>query len=77
MMLVPNGKGSYVMQVRFKDGDNTEITVDSGAEESVCPWDWGLHFGTKPIEGWMNFRDASGNPIEHYGKRDVLVTSPF
>jgi len=73
----PNGKGSYVMQVCFKNGCKTEITVDSGAEESVCPWDWGSQFEMHPVNNWMNFRDASGNPIEHYGRRDVLVTSTF
>ena len=77
MMLKPNGRGSYVMQVRFHEGDKTEVTVDSGAEESVCPWDWGLQFGTKSADRWMNFRDASGNRIPHYGTRDVLVSSGF
>ena len=38
MMLKPNGKGSFVMQVKFSNGEQTEITVDSGAEENVCPW---------------------------------------
>ena len=41
MMFEPNGKGSFVMQVKFRNGENTEITVDSGAEENVCPWGWG------------------------------------
>ena len=38
LMLKPNGKGSYLMQVSFNHGTATEITVDSGAEENVCPW---------------------------------------
>ena len=37
LMIKPNGKGSYLMQVRFVNGEETEITVDSGAEENVCP----------------------------------------
>ena len=41
MILKCNGKGSYLMQVRFLGGEKTEITVDSGAEEKVCPWEWG------------------------------------
>ena len=77
MLLRPNGKGSYLMQVRFINGEETEITVDSGAEENVCPWGWGLQFETKEADKWMNFRNASGGNIEHYGKRDVIVTSPF
>ena len=77
MMLKPNGKGSYMMEVSFVGGGKTEITVDSGAEENVCPWEWGSQFETKAADRWMHFRNASGGHIEHYGKRDVLVTSPF
>ena len=65
------------MEVSFVGGGRTEITVDSGAEESVCPWDWGEQFEIKAAEKWMNFRNASGGNIRHYGRRDVLVTSPF
>ena len=77
MMLKPNGKGSYLMDVSFVGGGRTQITVDSGAEENVCPWEWGLQFGTKPVEKWMNFRNASGGNIPHWGKRDVFVESSF
>ena len=77
MMLKPNGKGSYLMEVQFVGGEKTEITVDSGAEENVCPWEWGSQFDTKEADRWMNFRNASGGRIEHWGKRDVFVTSPF
>ena len=77
MMLRPNGKGSYMMEVSFVGGEKTEITVDSGAEENVCPWEWGAQFETKAADKWMHFRNASGGHIEHYGKRDVLVASPF
>ena len=77
MMLKPNGRGSYLMEVCFVGGGRTEITVDSGAEENVCPWDWGSQFTTRQVDRRMNFRNASGGYIEHYGQRDVLVTSPF
>jgi hypothetical protein len=77
MMLKSNGKGSYLMDVCFVGGERTEITVDSGAEENVCPWGWGEQFEVKPANTWMNFRNASGGFIEHFGKRDVLVKSPF
>ena len=43
--LRPNGKGSYLMDVVFEGGGKAEITVDSGAEESVCPWEFGQQFG--------------------------------
>ena len=42
LMLRPNGRGSYLMDVSFLGGKKTEITVDSGAEENVCPKDWGI-----------------------------------
>ena len=78
MMLKPRGKGSYVMEVQFVGGEKTMITVDSGAEESVCPWEWGERlFGTQQAREHMNFRDASGGMIPHWGKREVKVTSTF
>ena len=76
-MLRPNGKGSYLMDVSFVGGGRAEITVDSGAEESVCPWDWGVQFEVKPASKWMTFQNASGGVINHYGTREVMVVSPF
>ena len=77
LMLRPNGKGSYLMDVCFVGGGRAEITVDSGAEESVCPWDWGSGFAIKPASKWMTFKSASGDIINHYGTREVMVVSPF
>ena len=77
LMLRPNGKGSYLMDVSFAGGGRTEITVDSGAEESVCPWGWGEQFGVRPADRWMTFKNACGGTINHYGTREVLVESPF
>ena len=78
MMLKPQGKGSYVMDVEFVGGEKTVITVDSGAEESVCPWEWGEKlFGTTAAESWMTFKNASGGNIPHWGKREIKVVSPF
>ena len=65
------------MDVNFVGGEKTEITVDSGAEENVCPWDWGRQFGMRPAEKYLNFRNASGGWIEHFGSRDVVVGSSF
>ena len=76
-MLTSSGKGSYLMNVSLVGGGKTEITVDSGAEENVCPWGWGEHFEVKPADRWMSFKNAGGGSIEHYGERDVLVSSPF
>ena len=65
------------MDVSFVGGGRTEITVDSGAEENVCPWNWGLKFGTRSVDHPMSFRNASGGVIEHYGSRVVKVESTF
>ena len=66
-----NGRGSYLMDVSFSGGEKTSITVDSGAEESVCPWEWGEKFRVIESEKPMNFRNASGGMITHWGHRDV------
>ena len=67
------------MEVRFNGGGPTEITVDSGAEENVCPWEWGSEFATKPPGAGMerNFKSASGESIKHYGERNVRVIAIF
>ena len=72
-----SGRGSYLMSVRFVGGEKTEITVDSGAEENVCPWEWGKQFKMVDANSWTHFRDASGGTIAHHGRRDVQVQSPF
>ena len=64
MMLQPRGRGS--------------ITVDSGAEESVCPWEWGERLvGTQHSKEHMRFKNAIGGIIPHWGMREVKVTSTF
>ena len=77
LMLKPTGRGCYVMQVRFAGGEPTEIVVDSGAEEHVCPYEWGQQFGITEPKVWMQFKRASGSNIEHFGSRDVMMESPF
>ena len=65
------------MEANFVGGGRTQITIDSGAEENVCPWEWGEKFGVDQSGQKMKFRNASGGAIEHWGSRNVLVTSPF
>ena len=77
MMLKPNGKGSYLMKVEFEGGGPTEIVVDSGAEENVCPKWWGEGFGLDRMCKTLNLRNASGVTIPHLRQREVLVESPF
>ena len=77
VILRRNGKGSYMLDVCFVGGEKTSITVDSGAEENVCPWEWGEQFKVSEDCTRMQFRNASGGTIEHFGQRDVVVESPF
>ena len=66
-----------MLDMSFAGGSKTEITVDSGAEENVCPKGWGEQFGLRNPDKWMKFKGANGKEIEHFGKRDVCVESPF
>ena len=75
--LVPTAKGSYLLKVNFAKGRETEIVVDSGAEENVCPKWWGDQFGLNGSGRMLNLRNASGGKIQHWGQREVLVESPF
>ena len=75
LKLRENGRGSYLMDVEFVGGGKGEITVDSGAEESVCPKDWGGQFRIQEVVRKQKFRAANGQQIHHYGERAVYVTS--
>lgn len=77
IMMISNGRGSYQVEVRFVGGGTGLITVDSGAEESVCPRNWGEQFPMMPVTQTMNFKGASGNKIAHYGQRMVECVAPF
>ena len=56
---------------------SAEVTVDSAAEESVCPAAWGQQFGTEPVphDLRMTLINASGGHIEHHGSRNVIINS--
>ena len=56
-------------------GEATEITIDSAAEESVCPEEWAMGFGTAKVVAGKEMRlvNASGGEIKHYGRRKVEV----
>ena len=49
-----------------------EITVDSAAEESVCPKEWGGAYEIEEPAKWMKFKNASGGKMEHYGAKHVV-----
>ena len=65
------------MDVEFVCGGKVvgiaEITIDSGAEESVCPGSFGNMFNVKAVmdEEKMRLVNAGGGRIEHVGQRDV------
>ena len=75
--LTPTAKGSYLLKVNFAGGPETDIVVDSGAEENVCPKWWGESFGLKNSVRLLNLRSASGAKNPHWGEREVIVESPF
>ena len=67
-------EGSYIMDVSFGTGREwAEITVDSAAEESECPQEWGGQYGMGAVGQKMNLVNASGGKIDHYGQREVVV----
>ena len=73
LFMKEKGKGSYVVRVQFVGGEKTDITVDSAAEESVCPEGWGAQFGTYEPYEWLTLTGAGGHEIHHRGQRDVMV----
>ena len=59
-------------------GQAAEIWVDSAAEESVCPRDFGMEFGMTKAETAVMLVNASGGKIEHFGGRRIkAVASGF
>ena len=65
--------GAYVIDVVVVGGRKEEVTIDSGAEESVCPWWWGEEAPIKAATSRISLVNASGRPIAHYGSRDVVL----
>ena len=51
-----------------------EITVDSAAEESVCPHGWAEQFELVPVQHGCEIKlvTANGGKIRHYGKRNIV-----
>jgi site-specific recombinase XerD len=89
-VMMKKKRGSYVIEVEFvKDevgadgvwkrtpvGKET-ITIDSGAEESVCPMGWGESFGMKAVSPGAEMRmvSAAGTEMKHYGSRKVVFAA--
>ena len=47
------------------------ITLDSAADESVCPQGWAQQFGMEPSRKNLKLVNASGGAITHFGARQV------
>ena len=71
--------GAYVVDVVLVgSGRKTEITIDSAAEEPVCPKDWAQEFEMAELRNGeeMPLVSANGEKINHYGKRKVIFEAP-
>ncbi len=64
---------AYVIDVVMENGKSEEITIDSAAEESVCPERWAVGCGIERVEKGkeMGLCGANGSKINHFGKRKV------
>ena len=71
--------GVYVVDVVLVgSGKKTEITIDSAAEEAVCPEEWASEFETTRLKKGeeMSLVSANGGKIKHFGKRKVIFEAP-
>ena len=68
-------RGVYLLDVMLLSGEWTEVTVDSGAADNVCPLGWAECFSMQAVQDGQrqNFVGPNGSPINHYGCRDVVV----
>ncbi len=65
---------AFVIDVVMEDGKKEEITIDSAAEESVCPEKWAEGYGIERVveeSKRLKLMGANGSDIHHYGKRKV------
>ena len=69
--------GSFVLDIDFRDGGSSNIVVDSGAEENVCPKNWGSQFGLSDPRFPLLLKGAGGEKLDHHGERRVHFTAPF
>jgi hypothetical protein len=55
----------------WKPAGSREITIDSAADESVCPKDWGAVYPLREPPRWLKFINASGGMMQHHGERQA------
>jgi hypothetical protein len=63
------GIGIHAVESGWRRVGMEEITIDSAAEESVCPRQWATVFGTRATDKKLKFINASGGEMGHYGER--------
>jgi hypothetical protein len=56
-------------EIPWRPVGSGEITVDSAAEESVCPKAWGEAYQMRRPSKWLRFVNASGGQMGHYGEK--------
>ena len=69
-------RGVYLLDVKMQNGVWKEITVDSGAADSVSPIHWGNRFPMMTDVPKRRFVTAGGKALPHHGQRTVKVR-PF
>jgi hypothetical protein len=62
-------RGINAVEAGWRKIGMDEITIDSAAEESVCPRNWAAAFGTREAGRKLKFINASGGEMGHYGER--------
>ena len=66
-------KGVYVFDVKYQDGEEGTITLDSGAGVSVWPKEWARYATeTGPKKPGLKMVAANGTPIENVGQARVV-----
>jgi hypothetical protein len=65
--------GTVQSASRWRPTGTGEVTVDSAAEESVCPKSWGQQFPVRRPSRWMRFVNASGGVMNHYGEKLATI----
>jgi hypothetical protein len=73
-------RGVYVFDVEFEDGDQSTITLDSGAGVNVWPKELKTNIPMEAKNENLKMFAANGTSIEHVGTKRVRfkgVTSPF
>ena len=66
-----------MMDVSLEKSGMAAITIDSGAEENVCPVDRAPEYKSRNVAAKRSFMGADGKSIQRHGMKDVVVFSPF